>query len=285
MRPLPDVWIHRRAGGFTYGPLEGRASSRARRAPSGWAHVLWVLTRNEFRARYRAQALGVLWSLLHPLVMMAILSVIFTRVFKSQVAHFPVFMLVGLVLWPWLANGLQPATLVFVTHADVVKRTVFPRHLLPISTVLSYGINFAVESMLVVCMVFVWPDAFRLSPALLLIPVYIAVLATLLCGLSLATSVLNVVYRDVAYLVQTGLMLLYWLTPIVYPLDVVPEPYRTALCFNPMGSIVIAVRDSLMEGRFPSLLVWTGMLVPTAIIVAVGWAVFRHYERLVLDYV
>jgi ABC-type polysaccharide/polyol phosphate export permease len=131
----------------------------------------------------------------------------------------------------------------------------------------------------------IWPHAFRLSPALLLVPVILLILVLLMIGLVLSTSVLNVIYRDVAYLVTTSLTLLYWLTPIIYPIRFVPEPYATIMHFNPLASILIALRGCVMEGVLPSALTWAGMLVPTAVVLLVGWAIFRHYERMVLDYV
>lgn len=288
MQPLQDVWVHRRPSGVSHGPLDGQRSPDGAHAtpPSSRAwHVLSVLTRNEFRARYRAQALGILWSLLNPLVQMGILSLIFTRVFHAAAPHFPVFMLIGVVFWQWVSSGLNAGTLSWVHNADVVKRTVFPRHLLPLAALLSYGVNFAMESSLVLLLVPLDPGAFTLSPTLLLVPVILAILVALLGGLVLATSVLNVVYRDVAYLVTTSLTLLYWLTPIIYPLSIVPEPWSKLLLCNPLAALLVALRDCIMLGVWPPALVWAGMLVPTAIVVLLGWAIFRHYERIALDYV
>lgn len=294
MQPLPDVWVHRRPRGSSWGPLDEKTTPGPRRAapPTPWTHVLAVLTRNEFRARYRSQALGILWSLLNPLVQMAILSVIFSHVpaFKATIPNYPVYLLIGVIVWQWFSTGIGNATGAFITHADIVKRTVFARQLLPVAAVLSYGINFALEAMLVVALALVWPSAFRLTPCLLLVPLILAILAALIIGVVLATSVLNVVYRDVAFLVTTALSLLYWLAPIIYPVSFVddgaiPHVYKTLYHLNPVASILIALRDCVIDGRLPSLLTWIGMLGPTVLMVAIGWLIFRHYERMVLDYV
>src|SRR6185369_6439897 len=134
MRALPDVWVHRRPAGPSWGPLDDKSPAPKGPPPhtTGW-HVLSVLLRNEFRARYRSQALGILWSLLNPLVQTTILSVIF-----SHVAAF------------------KSATQSFIAQADIVKRTVFSRQIVPLATAMSYGINFAMEAMLVVALVFIW---------------------------------------------------------------------------------------------------------------------------------
>lgn len=294
MRALPDVWVHRRPAGASWGPLDDH-SPAAPKTPAprttGW-HVLTVLLRNEFRARYRSQALGILWSLLNPLVQTAILSFIFSHVsaFKSAIPNYPVYLLIGVVVWQWFATAINTATQSFISNADIVKRTVFSRQIVPLATAMSYGINFAMEAMLVVALVIVWPHAFKLTPALLLVPVILAILAALIVGVVLATSVLNVIYRDVAFLVSTVLTLLYWLVPIIYPVSfiddaAVPRIYITLYHLNPVTAILVALRGCLMNGTMPSALTWAGMLGPTALMLAVGWAVFRHYERMVLDYV
>lgn len=296
-RLLPSLWSHRTKSGIRSGPLDRNGDGSPR--PDAQAQrealhklpqqhplqVLYVLTRTDFRARYRAQALGIIWSLLNPLVMMAIISVIFTQLFKSAEENFSIFLLIGLLGWQWFTASLNAATGVFISNAEIVKRTVFARQLLPIAISLSYGINFCIESVVLLAFIPIFPGAFKLSWALLLVPVFLAIQLALIVGLALMTSVLNVIYRDVQYLVTTALLILYWLTPVFYPLKVIPFPYRTLLQLNPMAGVLTAMRNVIMHGQLPTPLAWGGMLIPTTIILLVGWLVFRHYEHMVLDYV
>ncbi len=298
VRRLPAVWTHRTAKRVYQGPLEGAPppgsalGTEAEEDDSPAAlhrqsplHVLWVLTRTEFRARYRAQALGIIWSILNPLVMMAIISLIFTQVFRSAEKHFPIFLLIGLLVWQWFTASVTTGTAVFVANADIIKRTIFARALMPVSTVLSFGINFCLESLVLLVFIPIFPGAFCLSWALLLVPVYLVLAFLVMVGLTLATSVLNVIYRDVSYLVNTALLLLYWMTPLVYPLSVIPYPYRVILQVNPIAGILTALRAAIMHGELPSALAWGGMILPTALTLLIGWRIFRHYEHMVLDYV
>jgi lipopolysaccharide transport system permease protein len=131
----------------------------------------------------------------------------------------------------------------------------------------------------------IFPGAFRLTPALLLVPVFLGLLVVLMVGIGLATSVLNVIYRDVAYLVNTALLVLYWLTPVIYPLDVIPQPYRSILAWNPLGGLLTALRGAIMHGRVPDVSAWVAIVVPTAVVLGIGWLIYRRNERLVLDYV
>jgi len=225
------------------------------------------------------------WSILNPLMMMGILSTIFTRVFRNSEPHFSIFVLIGLLIWQWFTSSVAAGTQMFVNNADIVKRTIFTRQLLPTVATLSYGINFCIESLVLLIFIPIFPSAFRLSPALLLLPVLFALLAILITGITLATSVLNVVYRDVGYLVNTALLILYWLTPVLYPIDAVPMPYRLALLANPVGAILNTTRRVIMAGEFPSAYAWCVMLIGPLIVFGCGWKVFREYEHMVLDYV
>jgi ABC-type polysaccharide/polyol phosphate export permease len=278
LRPLPEGWVHRSSRKIW-------AEGPQRDSHTSWLYALWVLTRHEFRARYRAQALGVVWSLLNPIVMMAILSVVFTHLFRSTQPNFPIFMLIGLVVWQFVSAAANASTGAFVGYAEIIKRTVFPRQMLPLAMMLSYGINFMIESSVLIIFIPVFPHAFTLSWTLLLVPVILAFLVVLLAGIGLAVSVLNVVYRDVGYLVNTALMIFYWLTPVIYPVEIIPEPYRALLKCNPMTGILNALRGCIMTGTPPTLLMWASIVVPSLAIFGLGWLIFRHYERMVLDYV
>lgn len=278
VRELPDGWIHRT-------PDKSWSDGEERKRQPSLLYALRVLTQHEFRARYRAQALGVVWSLLNPIVMMGILSLIFTRVFRSAQPNFPIFVLIGTILWQFVSSATSSATGSFMSHAGIVKNTVFPRRLVPLAVAGSYGINFLIESLVLLVFIPIFPDAFRLSWTLLLIPLVLACLAVLLSGIALMTSVLNVVYRDVAYLVNTALLILYWLTPVIYPVEVIPEPYQAALKCSPLTGVLNALRGIIMTGTPPSAMMWASMIFPSLAVLAVGWLIFKHYERMVLDYV
>ena len=283
---LPDIWIVRTPSGARACRREGDRFIPASRA---WLRdqisLLRLFVGNDFRARYRAQALGVLWSLLQPLVMMTILSLVFTKAFRQTEPNFPIFLLIGLLAWQWTSNALNSAALAFVGQADMVKRTVFPRALLPLASVLSYGVNAAIESLALIALIPFFPDAFHASWALLAIPGLLFWLIILLSGIALAVSVLNVIYRDVAYLVQTSLLIIYWLTPIVYPPTLLPERYRTFFDWNPLAAILTGLRAIILHGEFPTRFDWLHAAVPSVVMAIIGLAIFRKQESEMLDHV
>lgn len=285
-RALPSLWTVRTPSGARTCRREG---DRFVPAATPWLGERLALLRlfvtNDFRSRYRAQALGLVWSLLQPLVMTGILSVVFTQVFKARNPNYPIVLLIGLVVWQWVSAALNAGTISFVANADMVKRTVFPRALLPLSAVFSYGINAAVESLVVLVLVPFFPGALKLTPALLVIPLLIGCLIVLLSGIAVAVSVLNVIYRDVAYLVTTSLMLLYWLTPVVYSPDIIPERWRVLFGWNPIGGVITGIRGALLDGVVPTAFAWLQLCAPILVVAAFGAAIYRAFEHEMLDHV
>lgn len=284
-RSLPTLWTVRTPSGARVSRREG---DRFVPASTPWLveqlSLLRLFVANDFRARYRAQALGVVWSLLQPLVMMGILSRVFKNAFADE-PFYPMKVLVGLLVWQWMSASLNAATITFVVNADMVKRTVFPRALLPIAAVFSYGINAAVESLVLVALIPFFPGALHVSWALLAIPGLLACLILAIAGASLAASVLNVIYRDVAYLVSTGLLILYWLTPIIIPPNRLPDRMQGVLAWNPIGGVITGLRNILIHETWPSAIEWLRLGVPTLIIAVVGVLLFRAFEHDMLDHV
>jgi lipopolysaccharide transport system permease protein len=162
---------------------------------------------------------------------------------------------------------------------------VFPRALLPISSVLSYGINASMESLVLLAMIPFFPGALHMSLALVAIPGLIACLIMAMIGASLAAAVLNVIYRDVAYLVQTGLLIFYWLTPVIYKPTQLPLHLQATLAWNPVGGVITGLRNALMYQKFPSALDWLHVALPSLVILFLGVLVFRAFEREMLDHV
>jgi ABC-type polysaccharide/polyol phosphate export permease len=285
MRAEAELWTVRTPRGAS---VCRRVPSGYERAQTAWlrehASMLRLFVGNDFRARYRAQAMGVVWSLLQPLVMMSILSLVFSR-WRANEPSYPVLLLIGLLVWQWVSQALNAATLAFVSNADMVKRTVFPRALLPLSSVLSYGMNAAVETIVLLALIPFFPFAYKLTPALLVVPLVVACLIVLLAGAAAVTSVLNVIYRDVAYLVSTGLLILYWLTPIIYLPTDLPERWRAVLMWNPLAGVVTALRGAICDGAVPTAMDWVRIVAPTTLVVLLGVVVFRHFEREMLDHV
>jgi ABC-type polysaccharide/polyol phosphate export permease len=248
-------------------------------------HALGVFVASQFRATYRAQALGLFWPIANPLLLTIVLSVVLGAVFPSGMDGYPVFLLLGLVVWNFMTHAWTGGTRALVTHTAIVKNTELPPHLVIVGSVGSSAVALGLASLSLLPLLAVYPDSFRLSPALFALPVVLALLFLLAIALSLATSVLHVLYRDVAYVVDSILLVFFWLTPILYPLERVPARLRRILLVNPLAAILSALRDILMGGRLPPAHVFLSGVATTLVLALVGAHLYRRHAPFVSDHV
>lgn len=248
--------------------------------------ALFNLILKDFRVRYRNMSLGILWSLLNPLVMMLVLVLVFSLVFPSQTEpHFPVFLLIGLLAYNFFSLNLSSMTGCIVENQSILKKLYFPRHLLPLSILISHGIHALIQLALLV--LFVVALGVPWSWSYLWYPLTWVPLMCLSLGAGLWSAALCVFYRDTLYLVQSLLSVFFWLTPVFYSLAMVrdnapPWLYRVYL-LNPIAGIIDAGRDAILHGKSPDPLAFgTACLVSLAAL-ASGALFFHRYQYRLSD--
>ena len=246
--------------------------------------TLWILVQKEFKSRYRAQALGLFWSLAYPLFMMITVSFAFVFVLGIKVENFPIFYLIGAIFWHWFSNALLSATSTFHEHGGLVKRTTFPRYLLPIARVLSSFLSFLTEWGLVVAFYFIFPQAFNFTYRVFALPFLCLILFVLLVGVSLLVSVLDVHYRDVYYMVSSVLTVGFWFSPILYPVEKAPEQLRWLFYLNPLTGIMEGARAILMSGNWPNFWQLGAATAVALLVFFVGCAAFRRHNLTLADH-
>lgn len=257
-----------------------------------WANVrryrfaLLNLVLKDFRTRYRNMSLGILWSVINPLVMLGVLIVVFSFIHPQKHAHFfPVFLLIGMVIYNIFSLCLPPATNSIQSNVSLVKKVIFPRELIPLSVVLSQVVHAGIQTVLLFTFVLIFSVPFAWT-WLWIIPAYF-ILFVYILGVSFAASALAVTYRDILYVVESGLKVLFWLTPIFYDLAQVrlnlPRPLYFVYLLNPMAGCIDAVRRGILRGQHPD---WESFLV--ALVVSIftgwfGWLIFRKRQALFAD--
>ena len=244
-----------------------------------------VFATNRFRVTYRAQVLGIFWPMANPLILVTVMSVVFGVIFKTDIEAYPVFLMLGMVLWNFVIHSWTDGTACLVRHAQVVKRTAVPSYVVVTGTVLSHLFTLGFSSLSLVPLVAFYPEAFHISAALLLLPVLIAIAIITVLGLVLATSVLNVLYRDVGYVVDSILLVMFWATPIVWPLERLPQSIHGVLLLNPVAANLHCMRDVIMKGVFPPLSVFLSAALGSLVLLLIGTVVHRRIDSLVTDHV
>lgn len=244
--------------------------------------ALHTLVLKDFRIRYRNMSLGFLWSLVNPLIMLGVLVFIFTYVSPLQaIPYYPVYVLAGLIMFNALSLCLSAATGSVIDNTTLVKKTMFPRILLPVSVVLSQAIQVAIQWGLFAVFLLL----FRVPPhwTWLWLPVVIAVEMVFILGLSLVCSSLNVLYRDVHYVVQSALTILFWFTPIFYSLTLVHEKLPFAVyglyILNPLAGCTDAARKVVLAGVPPDFVAFGFSVVVAAGTLLLGASIFQRLQK------
>ena len=231
----------------------------------------------DLKVRYKNSAFGFAWSLLNPLFMMVVLSVVFSLVFERQklVENFPAFLVVGLIPWNFTNTSLARVVNSVVDNSRLIKKVAFPRELIPISVVLANFVHFllAIPVLLVILMALGVMPNFKIW----LLPPLILIQLELVLGIALFISCVNVFYRDMGVALDVLLQGWFFATPIFYHHSILPLWLQKPAMANPLAAIVTAYRDVLISGRFPDRNFTLGALVSSTLIFLIGYAVFTRY--------
>ncbi len=252
-----------------------------------YQELIYNLVVRDLKVRYKNSILGVGWSLLNPLLMMVVFTIVF-KYLAGQSAYpaFPAFILCALLPWNFFQDSVAGATATIVGNAHLIKKVYFPREVLPIALVLSNLVNFLIA----LPVYFVLATLMGRPPTLwaLLLPLVILVQVAFTIGMAFILSTLNVFYRDTHLILGVVLLAWFFLTPVFYPINQVPEqrvilgvavPLRVWLRrLNPMASIIASYRDILYWGARPGLDFFLRTAVTAFLTLLIGYLIFHHYS-------
>lgn len=226
-------------------------SGRARAdAVAQFLELVWVLVVKELKLRYRGTTLGILWSLANPLAFAAVLYVAFKRVFQVDIEQYPLFILSALFPWQWLSNSLTAASTVFIYNASLIKKVKFPRFALCLAVVLGDLVHFLVTVPVFTVLVLATGNDIPVLTWLAGIPIMIVAQAGFTLAAVVTIATLNAYLRDLEQLVRVFLLLLFYVTPVLFSVTMMPAGLGWLVLANPVAPFVVAWRALLVDGAF-----------------------------------
>lgn len=259
-------------------PLRGHLSALVRRR-----ELIVNLAARDLKVRYKQSALGVAWAIAQPFSLMVVFSIIFSlfvRV-KTPGVPYPVFSYVALVPWTYFSNAIGAGAGSLVANANLVAKIYFPREIFPLAGLLAGLVDFLVAATIFAGMLVYY--RIPLHGEILWLPLIVLLQMVLMFGLMLLLSAANVFYRDVRLLLPFVLQLWMYITPVIYPLSVVPDRYRGLFSLNPMTGIIDSFRRVIVQGTSPDAGLLGISVAVSLTLLVVGYTFFKRLEMQFAD--
>lgn len=243
--------------------------------------LLSTLVGRDIRLRYRRSVLGILWSLINPLISLLIFIFLFQGILKVNVPYYPVYVFSGLLAWNWFSASLSTATFILLQSRDLIRKPLFPTETLVLVSVSSNLVNYVLALPILLGLALV--SGLHLGVGLLALPLIVLVQFLFTAGLCFFISVLNVYYRDVEHLVAVVIGIWFYLTPVFYKSGGVERRYAVIFDANPMAHLMAGYRAVFLGQSFPALSSLLGVAVVAAVFFVLGFLFFRRYKGDVVD--
>ena len=242
-----------------------------------YREMLSNIVRKDLKVRYKGSVLGFLWTFLNPLLQLIVYTIVFSTIMKVDIDKFYIYLFIGLIPWLFFATCIQVGSISILMNKDLIKKIYFPRIILPISTVNSAFMNMFYSMIIVVLTLIV--SGIGISKYILFLPIAMIMQYILVLGMIFVFSALNVYFRDLEYILNIIVMIWFYLTPVVYTMDMVPEKYRFWFYLNPMTGIINFYRDILYYKRMPTFKSFGGILIYGIVMVVIGYFVFEKLQK------
>ncbi len=255
--------------------VEGSTARRSN--ASKYFSIIRELAIADFRLKYHDSALGYIWSMLNPMFMFAVYYFVFTRIFTSNIPHYPLFLLAGIISYAFFQDCTFSAMGAMAGKAGIMKKIYFPKWIIVVASSATCGISYVINLAILLILVYVVQG---FSPLVLLTPIPILCLVAFSMGVSFLLAALYAYFRDMSQIWGVLVLAIFWLSPVVFNVETLPEPVSTFVYFNPLTRIFVLIRHYLLYNYFDLRFVLMTMLYSTVSFV-IGFFIFRkHQDRM-----
>src|SRR3989344_8120864 len=246
-------------------------------------YLLSELVKREIKARYKQSILGYAWVILVPLINLVVLTVVFSFFIRIPTGNipYPVFLFTALVPWTFTANAITFATQSLVSNTNLITKIYLPREIFPISTILAKTVDLVLTALILVVILIAFNIPLKIT--MLAVPLVFFFHFLLVLGISFILSSINVFFRDVENVLGVALTIWMYITPVLYPQELIPEKLIPFLNLNPMMPIINAYRNTILYGVMPSWQSFSYAAVVSTLVFIFGYKFFKVRSRFFAD--
>lgn len=245
--------------------------------------LLKQLVSRDLKVKYRRSFLGYIWSLLNPLLMMVVLTVVFSYMFRFDIPNYPLYMITGQTLWGFFNESTNMCMYSVIQNGALIRKVYIPKYIFPVSRVLSSFVTTSFSLVAIVIVMLFTQAPFHWTILLFPIPLFFLLLFSM--GVGMALSALSVYFRDIIHLY--GVLTLAWMymTPIFYPLSALPEKIAAAIVHNPMFCYIAFFRDLVLNGCIPDAQIWLSCMGYSILAFVIGTVIFGKLQKRFILYI
>lgn len=242
-----------------------------------YRYLFLQLVERDFKTKYKRSALGMLWSLLNPLLLMCVQYIVFSNLFRFEIPHYVVYLLIGIMFFNFFNEATVQAMISIVMNANLITKVYVPKYIFPTSKVISASINFLITIIILFTAVIINKIPFSPTMFLLVIPIISIILFSIGIGLILAG--LMVYFRDMQFLYGIITTIWMYLTPIFYPENILSDSLMIILKLNPLYHIIKFARTIIIDGTLPGMYNFAACILVPVMAFAIGALIFRKLQR------
>lgn len=248
-----------------------------------YRELLGELVKRDIKVKYRRSILGVVWSILNPLLFMMVMTIIFSTVFKSSIENFPIYFLCGQIIFAFFSESTSMAQTSILGNGALIKKVYIPKYIFPLSKVCSGLVNIGFSLIAIIIMMFILQYKPPITSLLFFIPIIYIFLFSI--GMSMLMSATTVFFRDLIHLYGIFLTILSYFSAVFYPVEIIPEQFQGFIRMNPIYVIIEYFRILVLEGKIPNLQHNLLCIGYCSIALIIGYYTFKKSENKFILYI
>ena len=233
--------------------------------------------KKDIRGKYKGSFLGVLWSFINPLLSVIVYAIVFQYIMRFNIEHYLIYLISGIIPWTFFTTSLNGGINSILYNGNIIKKVYFPRSILPISSVTSALINFLISCIII--LLFTIFSGVGISVNLVFLPIVVIIQYILCLGIVFILSAVEIYFKDIEHIINFFISMMFYVTPILYTPDAVPENMRFILKYNPMSYIIESYHDIFYYKQSPDLFKIGIVFIISMIILVLGYNIFKKLQK------